>query len=117
LLARYEDLHQDTRGQFKRLLSFLEVEIQNDLIDEAISYGSFENMSRMQKEGTAPTSKDSGKKVIWIKDPENPEARHVRKGKIGGYRDYLTQQECDRFEGIISQELDPWFGYTEPPTR
>jgi len=34
----------------------------------------------------------------------------VRKGKVGGYRDFFTEEQCAQLDAMVA-ELDPIFGY------
>jgi len=41
-------------------------------------------------------------------DPNgDPEMFKVRKGKVGGYRDYLDQVEIERLQTLVAQRLSP----------
>ena len=48
-------------------------------------------------------------------DKDNPQSFKVRKGKVGGYRDYFTDEQCAELEQLASA-LDPIFDYREPQT-
>jgi hypothetical protein len=112
LLLRYEDLRSDTEISFKHLLKFLVIDIKEQQTNEAIYYASFENMKTLEKKGDIPRYRSSGLKVFATGDINNPESYHVRKGKVGGYKDYLSLSEIEKYEARIAQELDPWYGYT-----
>ena len=43
-------------------------------------------------------------------DKDNPQSFKVRKAKVGGYRDYFTDEQCEQLEEMVAQ-LDPIFGY------
>ena len=43
-------------------------------------------------------------------DKDNPQSFKVRKAKVGGYRDYFTDEQCARLDEMVAQ-LDPMFGY------
>ena len=53
----------------------------------------------------------SGYSIFATGPRENPDAYHVREGKIGGYRDHLTPGECAAFQDRITHELAPVYGY------
>ena len=44
-------------------------------------------------------------------DPTDPETFKVRKGKVGGYVDYLDAKEIEYLDNKIEADLDPIFGY------
>jgi hypothetical protein len=37
----------------------------------------------------------------------------VRRGKVGGYRDYFTPEEVTVVDAMVEGALDPVFGYNE----
>jgi len=43
-------------------------------------------------------------------DKDNPQSFKVRKAKVGGYRDYFTDEQCEQLQQMVAQ-LDPMFGY------
>lgn len=110
-LLRYEDLRRDTPACFHRLLRYLEVEADKRLIDEAVAFSSFDNMKRLESSGRPLRYQSSGAEVFATGDPANPEAYHVRKGKVGGYREYLDEQAVARYEERLACETGRWLGY------
>ena len=48
------------------------------------------------------------------RDPNDPESFKTRRGKVGGFVDYLTPDEIAEVERRIRSGLDPSFGYGEP---
>lgn len=113
-LSKYENLTADTRESMKALISFLKLPMREEMLSEAVEYASFENMKHIQAEkGNKETSKYKSK-FFQVGNPENPEAHHIRKGKVGGYHDYLTKEEVKKYEAIVANEMDPLFGYGKP---
>ena len=45
-------------------------------------------------------------------DKDNPQSFKVRKAKVGGFRDYFTEEQCAQLEQMVAR-LDPMFGYGE----
>jgi alcohol sulfotransferase len=39
----------------------------------------------------------------------------VRKAKVGGYRDYFDDRQITAMQQLVSERLDPVFGYTPRP--
>jgi hypothetical protein len=50
-------------------------------------------------------------KILRSRDVANPEAFKVRRGKVGGFRDYLSPDD-QAFAAEALKELDARFGYT-----
>ncbi|NEP00120.1 MAG: sulfotransferase domain-containing protein [Symploca sp. SIO2E9] len=101
LLVFYENLKRDPIQELKRVINFIGLKINDKIIKEAVNYASFENMRKMELEGKIA----SGQK----KDLNDPETLKVRKGKVGGYRDYLSAEEVQALDRKISENLDPFY--------
>ncbi len=109
LLVRYEDLKADAAGQVQRLLRFAGAGNVSDAhIAEAVQFGSFENMRKME----ASEVLQSGR--LRARDKQDEESFKTRKGKVGGYVDYMTPAEIEWMERKIRETLDPSYGYGEP---
>jgi hypothetical protein len=105
-LLSYEQLHRDTFSEIRRLLDFLELDrIDDSRIEDAIAYTSFENMQEMERRSGAASSR------LRPSDIEDRESFKVRKGKIGGYVDYLNAIDIEYVDKMIDAELRPEFGY------
>ena len=46
------------------------------------------------------------------RDAGDPESFKVRRGKVGGYRDYFSPQQVEELETLVNDNLSPVFGYT-----
>lgn len=111
LIVRYEDLRADTAEQILRLLNFVGAPIDNAALSKAVEFASFNNMKSMEQSDKAPHYKSSGFNIFATGDRTNPNAYHVREGRIGGYRDHLTAWETANFVDRITRELSPAYGY------
>jgi hypothetical protein len=49
-------------------------------------------------------------KILQTTDPGDPESFKVRRGKVGGFTDYLKGDDL-RYAGEAMRKLDPRFGY------
>jgi hypothetical protein len=108
-LVRYEDLKADAAGQLHRILRFAGVDPVIDAhVREAVRFASFENMRAME----AGNALNRGR--LRARDPKDQESFKTRKGKVGGYVDYMSPAEIDWMEHRIAETLDPLFGYSEP---
>ena len=107
LLVRYEDLKQDANGELERVLEFLGLEnVSDETIDEAVYFGSFENMHRLEENGRFKSG------ILKPADKEDMDSYKTRKGKIGGYQDYLTEDEIRRLNAKMHQTLNSYYGYS-----
>ena len=48
-------------------------------------------------------------------DENNPQSFKVRKAKVGGYRDYFTDEEATEIDTLVNTTLEPGYGYTNKP--
>lgn len=109
LIVRYEDLRRDTERELLRLLAFLGIEgVSAATLEEAARFASFENMRKMESSGAV----DSGR--LRPRDPKDPESFKTRRGKVGGFVDYLIPDEIEDVEQRIRSGLDASFGYSQP---
>ena len=88
LLVRYEDLHADPGRELRRVLEFIGIgDVTDDLVDDAVKFAAFGNMRRLERRGALKT------KALSIRDTADPNARRVRRGRVGGYTDELTPEQ------------------------
>ena len=76
------------------------------MIDEAVSFGSFDNLRQLESKGFF---RQGGMK---LRNPDDPNSFKVRRGKVGGYRDYFTAEQAAELEALVQERLSPAFGYT-----
>ena len=107
LVVRYEDMRARPQETLGRILEFLGTPGAPEELAEAVDFASVENMRAMEQ-----------KKTFWLsgsrmkpKDRNNPQSFKVRRAKVGGYRDYFTDEEVARIDEMITKRLDPSFGY------
>ena len=104
-LIRYEDCKRDTFATIAQLLQFFGLnDIKKDLLQEAIDFSSFDNMRKMEQEGSRGTR-------LKAADASDKESYKTRKGKVGGFEDYLSQEDVV-FVNQALQKLHPDFGYS-----
>jgi hypothetical protein len=106
LLVRYEDLKHNPVGELRRVVDFLGfTEVEDALLYEAVEFASFENMRKMEAGGTFQSM------MLNPADRSDPESYKTRKGKIGGYQDYLSSEESARLADKMKMELSDFYGY------
>lgn len=93
LINTYEDMHKDTLSVLKRVVSFLQREYLKDKqLTESIEFAKFENMQLLEKEGFFSEKYGS---ILTPADLHDQESYKVRRGKIGGYTDYLNEKDIE----------------------
>ena len=109
-LVRYEDLRADTTTSLREALSFVgSGDIPDETLAEAIEHASFERVQQRERTGAAK------QKALRAWNPNDPESFKARRGKIGGYVDYLTEEQIAEVERRL-QRLDPLYGYHKRAT-
>jgi len=106
-LLRYESLRSDPHDELRRLLEFMNVDATEDHVKAAVAYSSYENMKKMESE---KQFRFSGGRMM-PGDRNNPDSYKVRRAKVGGYRDYFTDEEVAAIDDKLGQLLLPVFGY------
>ena len=109
LVIRYEDMRADPGAVLARIMEFTGTQVSEEQVREAVEFAAYDNMKKMEQE---KFFKGSGARVK-PGDKDNPQSFKVRKAKVGGYRDYFTDEQCQQLDEMVAQ-LDPMFGYAEP---
>jgi len=108
LLVRYEDMKTDPQRELRRVLDFMGLgTIPDETIAEAVEFASFDNMRRME----AQDAFQSG--ILKPADAKDQESYKTRKGKIGGFAEYLSEQEIQTLNQRMRTELSDVFGYNQ----
>jgi hypothetical protein len=104
-LLRYEDCQGNAAEAFRGVLTFLGFgEINQEAFDRSLEFSSFENMKSMER------ARQFGTGILLPGNPEDPESFKVRRGVVGGYREYLSSADIHYLDQAISR-LDRRYGY------
>ncbi|MGI8890384.1 MAG: sulfotransferase domain-containing protein, partial [Chthoniobacterales bacterium] len=105
LLLRYETLRAEPAPGFRQLLQVLgETESKEEALAHALKFSDFEHMQELEGTGYFDS------KILRAGDALDPESRKVRRGKIGGYVDYLSTTDQD-YAARAMRRLHHRFGY------
>jgi Sulfotransferase domain len=97
LLVRYEAIKEDPARELRRVLEFIgQTRIEDGVVTHAVEQASFERLQRAEREGTANT------KALKTSSADDPESFKVRRGKVGGYVDYLTAEDIRFVDDAIA---------------
>ncbi|MCX7630782.1 MAG: sulfotransferase domain-containing protein [Geminicoccaceae bacterium] len=107
LLVRFEDLKADTAGTLSRILAFAGTPGTSEEIAEAVRFGSFENMRKMEAENRFWFA--GGR--LKAADRANPASYKTRRGEAGGWRKDFPPEQVAEIEAIVESRLLPGFGY------
>lgn len=105
-LVRYEALRASPEERFRDLLAHLgEPSPDANIFQQALEFSRFENMQKLEAAGAFDSN------ILHPGDVRDPESFKVRRGKVGGYREYLSGEDQQFAEAALTK-LDPRFGYT-----
>ena len=113
---RYEDIQEDPAGELSRALDAIGVwPVDAGVLKRAAERASFSSMKAMEESGDVPRYSSSGLPIFATGDRSDPNAFHVRQGKVGGYRSEHPAGVVPRFEQRIAEVMGGWYGYDSPP--
>lgn len=97
----YETLRAEPQAEMGRLLAFLGQDFTSEEIAEAVEFASFEALKRKERDNYFRNSR------LKARDVEDPDSYKVRRGKVGGYRDYFSEEEVARIDRFVDERLLP----------
>jgi Sulfotransferase domain len=104
-LIRYESLRASPAEQFCNLLATVgEKKLDTSIFQAALDFSEFDNMKKLEAAGAFDS------KILRAGDVRDPESFKVRRGKIGGYEDYLSAEDRQYATDALTK-LDHRFGY------
>jgi len=105
MIVRYESLRASPAEYFRDLLAVLgETAPDMSIFQAALNFSQFENMKKMEAAGAFDS------KILQPGDVRDPESFKVRRGKVGGYREYLSAEDR-QYAAEAMMRLDPRFSY------
>jgi hypothetical protein len=106
LLIRYEDLHGDAAAELRRVLDFVGLPgVSDDVVREAVEFASFDNMHRMEQRQQFRQGK------LKPADAGDADSYKTRRGKVGGYVDYLSEDQVADLNRRMRETLPPFYRY------
>lgn len=105
MLMKYEDLKRDTLGELRRAADFFEIPTTDPILDEAVQASTFERMRAIEAGQTVGSSR------LRPAEAKDETTFKTRKGKVGGYREHLSPQECEWVDRYLREHLDSSYNY------
>jgi hypothetical protein len=96
LLLRYEDMHQKPDEAFQSVLRFIGEDVDGSILSKAIERSSFTNMRKVEKSGEVDDAR------LQPADTDNPDSYKVRKGKVGGYKEELSNDDIEYVDSVFA---------------
>ena len=104
---RYEDLRNNPVETMRRAMSFIGASFDEDEIRHAVEFASFENLRKLERSNYFHNA------GLRLRNPKDPDTFKVRRGKMGGYRDYFTAEQVALMEDMVYTRLSPALGYAD----
>jgi sulfotransferase len=93
LVLTYEDMKHDHAGSVAKLASFLDLEVDSQLIDTVVTLSSFQSMTANET-----TNFD------WI--PQRADVpKHFRKGDIGDWRNHFSAEQSQQMDDLFMKKM------------
>lgn len=108
LVVKYEDLRADTKTQLARILAFFGQQPSAEELEDSVTFASIDNMRRMEQENA---TKATAHRSLKPGDVSDPSSYKVRRAKVGGWKDYVTDEQADAIDRLVKERLSPVFGY------
>ncbi len=100
IVVTYEHLKEDVAKELIQIIQFLNLDMNSDLVSQAIQLSSFENMQRLQRQ------KRENRGIVDDQDTDFSKLR-IRRGKIGGYQDWLSDSAIQAIHQYCQVHLSP----------
>uniref|UniRef100_A0A0E0AXL7 Sulfotransferase n=1 Tax=Oryza glumipatula TaxID=40148 RepID=A0A0E0AXL7_9ORYZ len=102
IFLKYDDMMADPAGHVKKLAEFLRVPFTDDEVDagvveEVVRLCSFAKLSRLPVNSSGVVDRSSGRPM------EN--SVFFRKGEVGDWKDYLTEEMAKKLDAVIEEKL------------
>lgn len=96
VVVSYEELSRDPAGETARVLGFLGVKVDQPTLAAAVEAAKFQNMRELEQVSGLPGHDY---------DRRDDESLRMRRGKVGGFTDYLTPSQVGFIERSYDREL------------
>jgi hypothetical protein len=106
MVVKYEQLRAESLVTLGKIISFLDRDFSHEQLLKAVEFASFDSLSRKEKTGFFQSGS------MRPTDPRDSGSFKVRRGKVGGYRDYFTAEQNDLIDLLVREQLHPLFGYS-----
>lgn len=103
-LVRYEDHRENPVEMVRNAADFIGINnLSDSIVEDVVAFSSFDNMKNMEKRQDIVRRSVSSLPSNGFK---------VRKGKIGGYKEYLSEETIRYVDELVAKELPAFYHYT-----
>ena len=106
MLVRYEDMHSRPLDTLRAIIDHIGLSNIGDAhLQTAVDYCEFDKMRRYEETNKFKNAR------LYNDQSSDPEALKTRKGVIGGYREYLSDESVRRINAYLADNLSEqlWF--------
>ena len=93
LFLKYEDMKQDLANAIRQIATFIDVPLNQEILDRVIAGSSFKAMTSNKK-----TNFD------WVPQQEGV-PKHFRKGIVGDWRTQFSPEQSERLDALYAQRM------------
>ena len=105
IIVRYEDMKEDSARELSRIFTFMNVDVSEKLLKEAADYASFGNMRKLEMENKVNDYR------MRPGNKNDPNSFRTRRGKVGGFRDELLDEDICYINHMMAERMPKEFGY------
>lgn len=110
LLVRYETLRSEPEETLGSILEFFGDQNFDRYVRDVITYADFKNM-RVRESKTSIIGRLLTNTKVAPRSKNNPDSFKTRKGKVGGFKDYLNEEQIAQINQMM-KSLNPIYGYS-----
>jgi len=102
----YEDMIDSPEENIQIIANFLDIDgVTPERVREIASLCSFDTMKSQQSAGGVVLKERTITGSSEIGSVETPSANQIRRGGVGGWRDYFSSEQGDRFDEMYTAEV------------
>lgn len=102
LILSYEQAYTNTVDSLRQTLEFMNVQdLNSKILESAVNFSEFQNMKKLEK--SSYFSGYKGSQQMMPRKVEDNDSFKTRKGKIGGYVDYLNSGDIEYINTKVSE--------------
>jgi Sulfotransferase domain len=105
LVIHYEQIRTEPVNTLGKIMPFIDRPFDEDELRQAVEFASFDSLSRKEKDGFFTSGR------MRPTNPDDAGTFKVRRGKVGGYRDYFTEEENVAIDAMVRERLHPFYCY------
>jgi hypothetical protein len=106
LVVHYEQMRAEPLITLGKIMPFIDRPFNEDELQQAVDFASFDSLSRKEKDGFFTSGR------MRPTNPNDAGSFKVRRGRVGGYTDYFTEQENAFIDAMVREQLHPFYGYS-----